>query len=45
MNAAPHRVAVRAAGPEAADRVAALFNAINSLGGAPPPVTMTDAAA
>lgn len=44
MNAAPHRIAVRVARPEEADEVAALFNAINSLGGAPPPVTMTGAA-
>jgi hypothetical protein len=45
MNAAPHRVAVRAARPEEADGVAALFNGINSIGRDAPPVTMTDAAA
>jgi GNAT superfamily N-acetyltransferase len=34
---------IRPARPEDADQVAALFNAINSLDGTPPPVTMTAA--
>lgn len=34
---------IRPARPEDAEQVAALFNAINSLDGTPPPVTMTGA--